>query len=132
MTEDMMNEATPTVTQWITIHQAQSAMNDADLALAAGVTEPAMRLIREGKLKLPVSAIKGLALTFDVAPRELLELVLSDYMPELLGLINDLRVPLEITDNERELLKRYRRIANGRDAAPVIVSGITLVFPQSM
>jgi transcriptional regulator with XRE-family HTH domain len=132
LTEDMMNEPTPTVVQWITITQAQRGMSDADLALLAGIAEPALRLMKQGKLKLPTSAVKGLARAFQVDARELLDVVLSDYMPDLHALIAEIRMPLELTDNERELLKRYRRIANGRNAVPVVVSGITLVFPKSM
>jgi transcriptional regulator with XRE-family HTH domain len=128
----MMNEPTPTVVQWITITQAQRGMSDADLALLAGIAEPALRLMKQGKLKLPTSAVKGLARAFQVDARELLDVVLSDYMPDLHALIAEIRMPLELTDNERELLKRYRRIANGRNAVPVVVSGITLVFPKSM
>jgi transcriptional regulator with XRE-family HTH domain len=132
VTEDMLNEPTPTVSQWITIEQSKRGLTDADIAIAAGLNERTLLLLREGKLKLPIKAAKGVARALGADPRELLDVMLNDYMPELRDLINDLRTPLELTDNERELLKRYRLISKGRDAAPVIVSGITLVFPKSM
>lgn len=131
MTEDKMNEALPTVLHWIAIKQAQCGLSDADLAVTAGLTDQVLRVLKEGKIKLPAKFVKGIAKAVGADPREFFEVWLSDYEPAVLELITDIRMPLELTDNERELLKRYRTLAQGNDAVPVIVSGITLVFPKS-
>lgn len=132
VTEDMMNEPVPTVARWIQAQQAKHGMGDAEVARAADLTPRTLQLLKEGKVKLPFNAVKGVARALGAEPRELLDVILANDMPDLRSLMEDLRTPLELTDNEKSLLKRYRMIAKGRDAAPVIISGITLVFPKSM
>ncbi|GAC1608153.1 MAG: hypothetical protein NVS3B2_17430 [Ramlibacter sp.] len=58
--------------------------------------------------------------------------VLNDYQPELHELMEDLRMHLDLTESEQQLLKKYRVMAKGRDASPVLITGISLVFPKSM
>jgi len=131
MDDDDMNTEMPTVSRLIASRQIELGFSDAQLAAASGLTENALRMSKEGKMKLPVSAVKGMAKVFQMPAQEVLRIFLNDYMPELHELMEDLRMPLELTKNEQELLKKYRRVAKGRDAHPVLVTGVAIVVPKS-
>lgn len=132
MDDDTMNIPLPTVAKLLAVQQADTGITDGELAAACGLPVTSITLIKDGKMKLPVGAIKRLAGDLNVEPRHFLRVVMNDYMPELLNLLEELRMPIELTKNEREALKKFRAVSNGRDAWPVVISGVTLVFPKSM
>lgn len=130
--DDTVSRPALPVARFLAAKQAELSMDDGDVASAVNLPQNSIRMIKDGRMKLPVGAIRALAHRLDVPPQHLLHVVLADYMPDLYAVMQQLRTPLELTKNERELLAKYRHLCEGRDALPVVVSGITLVFPRSV
>lgn len=84
-------------------------------------------MIADGKVKLPLKDIKKLAVALDIDPAYLLLVVLADYMPETLGVIEDIVGSPLLSHNERKLVESYRRVTQGKDAHAVVCDAREIV-----
>lgn len=104
-----------------------SGMSQRDIAEEAGFPMPnVISMMKQGKTKVPLDRIPGLAAACHVDPVYFLRLALEEYHPEVYAvLVNTLGVPM--TENEHELILIYRLVAPNNeieirpDVATVII-----------
>jgi hypothetical protein len=130
----MTNDATqPTsfVAKLITEHQADSHKTDAEMAQELELTENVFAAIKHGQIKLPYAKIAALADATRLRSAFILTGYLRETAPDLLQVIEETWKPADLTANEQQLLKDYRRLAKGRDAAPVVIKGVAIIAPRA-
>jgi hypothetical protein len=88
-------------------------------------------MIKRDQAKLPFTKVAALAEATRLRPVAILGGYLRETAPELLQVIEETWKPADLTANEQQLLKDYRRLAKGRDAAPVVIKGVAIIAPRS-
>ena len=112
------------------IHTQQVLLGktDSDVASDLGFqNEGPYSLIKSGAIKLPIKSIEKLAHCLALNPTDLLRLVMTETMPEVLAAVDALFKVAELTANEAELIKSYRYLSKGNDVQPVIMDGCNIV-----
>jgi hypothetical protein len=112
-------------------HQADTHKADADMARELGLTDNVFAGIKRGQIKLPLTKAPALAQVTKLRPGYVLGEMLREVEPELLQMIQEAWRPADLTSNERQLLADYRRLAKGRDAAPVVIKGVAIIAPRA-
>jgi hypothetical protein len=134
MTSEISNELSKPhsfVARLIADHQADTLKSDADLAQELGLAENLLVMIKRDQAKLPFTKVAALAEATRLRPVAILGGYLRETAPELLQVIEETWKPADLTANEQQLLKDYRRLAKGRDAAPVVIKGVAIIAPRS-
>lgn len=125
----MQNEhITQTVAEFITSRLRLCRKSAGEIAQEMGYPNANLiSMIADGKAKLPLKDIKKLAVALDIDPAYLLLVVLADYMPETLGVIEDIVGSPLLSHNERKLVESYRRVTQGKDAHAVVCDAREIV-----
>jgi transcriptional regulator with XRE-family HTH domain len=80
-----------------------------DIAREVGFDKPnVITMIKQGKTKVPLAKIGSMAKALEVDPVHFMKLVLSEYLPDLLEVIQDITAQPVITQNELEFIKVIR------------------------
>lgn len=98
------------------INRRQGELGLADHALnkMLGFESPtALRLIKAGRMRLPITKVASLARALELPAGDLLELHLSECGPEVLNAIQECMGSLTITQYERRLLATIRTLSCG-------------------
>lgn len=119
-----MTATTTAFTALIETHQLELGIADSELALALGFAhEGVFKMIKQGRMKLPVNKVGHLAAALSLEPAEVLRLVMDDSAPGLLDIIKACLNPLDLTESETRLIKHCRKLANGRSVGPMVIDG---------
>jgi predicted DNA-binding transcriptional regulator AlpA len=118
----------PTLATFLTEHQNRLTKSDEQMAEALGFSRASIyTLIKEGKMKMPTSKVPLIARALDVPAQDVLTVLLTEYDPELLAVINKAWGPTQLTAGEKKLLSAYRTLAKGHDVEPLIMDGRNIV-----
>lgn len=103
------------LTQQISISpkSQQEITNDLGLENANIIT-----MMKQGKTKVPVNRVPGLAKSLGIDPIYLLSLVMGEYMPETWEAIRSVLNSTLITDYEKEVLGIIREESGGMNVRP--------------
>ena len=126
----MHSSATPKSAFLELIHTQQVLLGktDSDVASDLGFQDEKLYLlIKSGAVKAPISLIETLAGSLSLQPADLLRLVLTETMPEVLAAVDALLNVTDLTANEAELIRSYRHLSKGQDVQPVIMDGCNIV-----
>ena len=108
--------------------QTSLGKGDGQIAAELGLASPGVyTLIRQSKMTLPAEYLPQLAAALEIDADELLHAYLSEYLPELLQVIDKVTNPLRLTPTERRLVEHCRQLSQGRDAAPVVFDGKSVI-----
>jgi hypothetical protein len=81
------------------------------------------RLEQENTLKIPLDRIPALARAFGVDQILAVRCWITEYIPELLEIVDGLPQPPLLTANERRLIKRIREFTENTDADIIVADG---------
>ncbi|MBC7602477.1 MAG: hypothetical protein H7255_07430 [Ramlibacter sp.] len=108
--------------------QEQLHKTDEQIAKEVGFTQTNVyTMIKQGTLKMPIDKVEALAKAIDYPAADLLRLVLRDNMPDVLAAIERIWTGLALTGNEKKLVESYRYLAKGRDVAPLVMDGQSII-----
>lgn len=80
-----------------------------DIAREVGFDKPnVITMIKQGKTKVPLAKIGSMAKALEVDPVHFMKLVLSEYLPDLMDVIQEITAQPLITQNEMEFIKVIR------------------------
>jgi hypothetical protein len=124
--------AVPTIQDVVSEALSRSCMTIEQLAAELGGSTSALvlKMMLAGSMKFTTQLIEPLAQALSLDPVRLTRLMLANYSPELLGLLDRLAVkgaPDLLTMNERRLIEHVREFTAGTDAEPVVNDGSTVV-----
>ena len=89
------------------LHQVIAHRTRAAIAEAIGIPPNLLSMILAGKAKLPLVRVQQFAEEFKADPKELFQLAMREYQPELLDVIDRLYMPpptCGMSESEQELL----------------------------
>lgn len=119
---------TPALATFLVEHQARLEKSDDEMAEALGFSRAGVyTLIKEGKMKMPISKVPLLARALDVNASDVLTVVLTEYEPELMEVVRKSWQSTELTANEKKLLSAYRTLAKGHDVEPLVMDGKNVI-----
>lgn len=106
----------PTVAQYLTAQIEASDLTNAEIAAALGYTQDRanmISMIRTGRSKLPINKIGAMAKVLKVDAAHLLRIVLSEYSPDTLAVLEEVLGAGMVTEGEAEVLSLFRKEAGG-------------------
>ncbi len=124
--------AVPTMQEFISQALSRSCKTTEQLAadLGGSTSVLVLKMMLAGSMKFTTQMVEPLAQSLGLDPVRLTRLLLANYSPELLGLLDRLagqRGHDLLTANERRLIEHVREYTAGTDAEPVINDGSTVV-----
>jgi hypothetical protein len=111
----------------IATRQAALSIDDTDVAEALRYEPRVISMIKTGAMQLPANRIAALADVLQVSRFQLMERLLGRQLPELWQVIRELMPLGELTSTEISLLKHLRTICDGRQAAPIVFDGASVI-----
>ncbi|WBY01518.1 hypothetical protein PE066_18950 [Ramlibacter tataouinensis] len=116
-----------TLSEFLAARQSDLRLSDEDLARLAGLETPKIwPLILNGKAKLPLQRIEGVAYALEVEAGALLEMALKEYLPDLLEVLTRAWGP-RLVAIERDVIGHLRHVAaGGNRIVSVIVNGVPM------
>lgn len=116
------------VAQLIQDRQNALGKTDHQIAVALGYTrENVIAMMKKGHMRVPVNRVVELAGALDVDAPQLLRLVLSETDPGLLQALERILGPISLSPAEEKLIQAVRKVAQGRDAVPMVLDRNALV-----
>ncbi len=110
------------VAAFITQSIAASGKTQSEVARDIGLPNPnAVSMLTTGNLKLPLNRIGSIARALDVNAAHLLRIVLREYTPDLLEVIEQVLERPLLSTNEARIIECVRAISGDRDL-PFIIS----------
>lgn len=104
------------VAQYLEQLIALSPMSQKEMAEKAGYDKPNMiTMIKQGRTKLPLNKIAVFAEILGIDKVHLLRIVLQEYLPEVLEILEDILGKSMITESEMKLVKAVRSACKGLD-----------------
>ncbi len=92
------------------------------VAEEAGFDYPnVVSMMKQGKMKVPLNRVRGLAGALEADPVHLLRLVMEEHYPELWESVWEITQGGVLTRNERELIESFRSVTGGNDARAMVV-----------
>lgn len=126
-----MNKSTnPSLPLLDLIQERQTAMQKTDEQLSEELgfeRSSALLMIKSGALNLPLTLVPALAVALSIEPDQLLRLAMQKSIPHVLKLVDDLLKPESLTATEHRLILEIRRLGAGREVAPLVFSGASIV-----
>jgi hypothetical protein len=105
----------------IEARQAALKLSNQYLATSIGLDqESALRLIKQGAMRLPLTKVSAMAVALELDPVELFTLVLGESDPALLQVIEAVFNPLRLTAAEVTLLGHLRKLSGERQGTPTV------------
>jgi hypothetical protein len=121
-----MNQLTDTNTtplaQFLKSAIANSGKSHDQIAIEVGYEKGSVvQMMADGLTKVPINKIRAIAAALDVDPPHLFGLLLHEYFPDLVGLIEQVFERPVLSQNERSLIQALRRHTEGNDGQAVVV-----------
>lgn len=117
MTEALV-KAPANLAEMIEIAQNRLALSDTHIAEALGFDHPVVtELLKQGKMRLPISKVLQLAKLLQIEPARLFRLVLGEHSPEMLEAIQACYAPLLLSTSEVWFIQAVREAAGVRRTA---------------
>jgi hypothetical protein len=113
--------------EFIAVRQAEVGVADDAVAAALEYEPRVLRMIKSGAMQLPINKVNALADTLQVSRSSLMERLLVQQSPQLWQVIRELMPLGELTATEISLLKHLRQITAGREAAPIVFDGASVI-----
>lgn len=124
MNKQSPTHPTKTVFELISARQTELGISDRDLCEALGFDRAIiLTLIQSGNMRFPLNKVPELARALSLDAGTLLRQVMQETSPGLLGLIQGILNPLQLTESETNLIKHLRRLAGDTAVGPVIFEG---------
>lgn len=112
-----------TVAEFIADRLAASDKTQREISEECGFETPnIITMFKTGATKLPLNRIGPLAKALDADPAHLLRLVMTEYIPDTWGEIENIMQSTVLTANELELVRAYRAVTGDNDARPVVIN----------
>jgi hypothetical protein len=109
-------------------HQAALELTDLQLANAIGYDRGLVVLmIKNRSMRLPINKVPALAKALQLDPVIVLRVALTEQSPELLVTLEEIFDPLRLTSAETNLIGHVRRLAAGRECAPIVFEGTGVI-----
>lgn len=119
--------ASTTVAEYLTLHIERSPLTQKAIAEALDYPQAnIVTMFKQGLTKLPIGKVPALADVLGVSRSHLLRLVLSEYHPEMLGVVEGV-VGVILSENEIEAIQTLRRVSHGADPAIRTTKAIDLL-----
>jgi hypothetical protein len=115
------------VGEFIAARQMEVGISDEAVAAALEYEPRVLRMIKSGAMQLPINKVNALADTLQVSRSSLMERLLVQQSPQLWQVIRELMPLGELTATEISLLKHLRQITAGREAAPIVFDGASVI-----
>ena len=110
--------------QFVANHQELTGKSNQQVASELQYEDPRVwNMIRSGTIKMLSSKLLAISTAIKCPDYELIRLTLADQMPELLSVIDEVWGQKDVSANERQVLDAFRLLSKGRDAAPHIFDG---------
>jgi hypothetical protein len=104
--------------------QTSLEKTDTEITDALGLKEQAAyRLMKAGKMNIPLGMVKALADCLEVEREKLLRVVMDAQMPATFEVIESVLNPLQLTDSEKRLVVYCRKLSKGRESSPIVFDG---------
>lgn len=102
------------VQQYVAAQLELCGRSQSEVARACGFASPQMiSMIKSGAAKVPIGKIKVLASALRVDPMYLFRLVMEEYQPEVLEVLDEFQPSLVLTQDEVDLIVRRRQNPQG-------------------
>ena len=112
----MAAQKKPTVAEYLAAQIALSGKSQADIAREIGYERSnVVNMIKQGKLKLPITKVGQFATALGVDPVHLLRLTMAEYMPETMAAVEEIMGRTLLTQSELRILEVTRKAAAGRE-----------------
>ncbi len=121
-----MKKPQETVAEVIAGAQKWAGVSDEEFATIVGYDLKAVRMIKTGKMRLPVNKVAAFAKAVVMDPRTLLEAVLTEYSPEIWTAISGM-VLGDLSETEKNLIRHLRSLTGNRKSAPVVLDGSAVI-----
>ena len=117
--------ATPTTVVGIMeARQALLGLSNQEICTAIGFErEIALRLIKTGTMKMPLTKIPTLAAVLQLDAAELLRVALRESDPALATLIEEAFNPMHLSATEVDMIKHQRKVSGDTVGAPITLQG---------
>ncbi|MDP9902143.1 hypothetical protein [Variovorax ginsengisoli] len=115
----------PTTISFLIIHrQLLLGMDDDTLSAAIGFPSTnVIPLLKRGSMRLPLNRVKALAKALEADPVMVLRLAISESVPGLLEIIDEILNPLNLSAAEVNLVRHCRRLAGKKKTTPLVIDG---------
>ncbi len=105
----MQQHTKQSVAEYLTEKIAQSSKTQLEISREAGFGRPnIITMFKKGKTRVPLNRVGSLARALDTNPRDLLRLVLAEYMPETWQSVEEALGQFLLNPEEEEVIKTYR------------------------
>lgn len=112
---------TCSVSELIAQAQESLGLSDQDVAEVLGHDKSVViRMIKTGKMRLPIGQVPQLAELLDLEPQMLMRKLLGEISLDVLQAIESCYGPLDLSQSEIRLISAIRKSSGGRDAATVL------------
>lgn len=112
----------PTVAEFLADSIALINKTQAQIAAECGFESPnVITMFKKGQTKLPINRVGPLAKALNVDPVHLLRLVLLEYLPDTWETIETTLQTTLLTENELELVRRFREVTGDTDAQGMVL-----------
>jgi len=103
------------VAQFIAAQIELSELSQREIAEICGFPNPnVITMIKQGHSKLPIDRVANMAKALHVDPIRLLKIVLSEYQPGMLEVVDSI-VGFGCTENEKAIIELFRDATNDTD-----------------
>lgn len=120
-----MNKASKkqiSVTEFVEERLEAVGKTQRQVADEAGFDYPnVVSMMKQGRMKVPLNRISGLAKALEVDPVHMLRLVMEEHYPDLWEAVWEITQGGALTRNERELIESFRTVTGGNDARATVV-----------
>jgi transcriptional regulator with XRE-family HTH domain len=106
---------------------SNTKVSDEEIARKTELSSSAVRLIRSGKMKVPLQSVSKLAVIAGLDVAYLMRVALDEYQPGLLAQIEELIGGTLLSAAEKRLVDSFRYIARGADAEAVLIDRAAVV-----
>lgn len=125
---DMAGSPATTVREQIAIGQERLGFSDDQLAAALGYESGnVVACIKKGLMRLPAGRVPELAQALELAPGQLMRMVLKELDPTTLAAIETCLGPLHLAPGEAQLITTLRQEQKGKGIAPILHKADSLV-----
>lgn len=126
--ESTSQSTSHSVIETIVARQAELGITDEQLAAALGQqTAASVAFFKQGHLKLPIRQVSSIAATLLLDPVSLFRQVLSEYLPDVRETMKALSIPLNLTEDEQDVLATYRDLCDRNRGRLAVINGKAVV-----
>jgi hypothetical protein len=118
----LMDTKTTPLAQFLKSAIANSGKSHDQIAIEVGYEKGSVvQMMADGLIKVPINKIRPIAAALAVDPPLLCGLLLHEYFPDLVELIEQVYDRPLLSQNERSLIQALRRHTEGNDGHAVVV-----------